>query len=64
MKLYKDQKKTISGIFADLGKLIFLSIVVGKFISTEIIPSWLFITGILIMFILFTNSIMILKELD
>ena len=62
MKLNVNQKKTVSVILADFAKLIFLSIVIGKFVSEVGISAWIFIIGVVSMFILLYYSIIILKE--
>jgi len=60
MKLNVNQKKTISEIMADLGKLIFLSFVIGRFISADNIENWHFIAGITLTLIFLISSILIL----
>ncbi len=62
MKLNVNQKKTISGVFADLGKLIFLSVIIGKFVSDVKISQGHLITWISGMLILFILSILIQKN--
>jgi len=62
MKLNSDQKKTISSILADLGKLIFFSFVIGRFVSEVKVPDYLFIIGIAGTFFLLILSIIVLKE--
>jgi len=62
MKLNSEQKKTLSVILADLGKLVFLSYVIGRFVSPQYVHLWLFITGIIVTLIFLISSIFILKE--
>ena len=61
MKINADQKKTTSAILADLGKLIFFSFVIGRFVSTEFVHLSHFIIGIVLTLIFLISSIMILK---
>ena len=62
MKLNDNQKKAVSGIIADLGKLIFISFVIGKFVSVVKVPDWLFVTSIFVSFIFLISAVIILKK--
>lgn len=64
MVLNDNQKKAVSGIMADLGKLIFISFVIGKFVSEVKMPNWLFVTSIIATFILLIYAVVILKKIN
>ena len=56
------QKKILVTILIEVGKFTFTGIVVGYFISTRIIPSWVVIIGIFFSLLCFMIAVYLSKE--
>lgn len=61
MKLNKDQRETISKIFVNLGTVIFVSVVLGKYITANPISAIEFTIGLLATVVCFIISIYVLR---
>lgn len=62
MPLDREQQKRLATILTNLGSLTFGATVLGKFVSSEPLPNWVFILGLLFSVICFIIAVEVDKE--